>query len=231
MVTLTSALNTVYGVREQRPFWKTRALALLMTLVAGILAIVAALAAIVSPTIAGLVGGPIGAAISWLRLPVAGLVMMFLWAVLYYELPDVEQGFRFITPGSVLGVIVWGLASWGFSFYVSRFGSYEATYGSLGGIIVLLLWMWISSIVLLVGAEVNAVIEHKSPEGKRAGAKSLSGVGATGTKTEVQQTQEPAGSFVRGYRAGTAATSARGGALGALGALIAVSLWLRRRHA
>ncbi len=231
VATLMSALNTVYGVEEQRPFWKTRGLAVLMTLVSGGLAVAAALVAIVSPIVADLVGGPLGTAISWLRFPVAGLVMMLLWAILYYVLPDVEQSFRFITPGSVAGVIVWVLASWGFSVYVSHFGSYEATYGSLGGIIVMLLWMWISSVVLLVGAEVNAVIEHKSEEGKRVGAKSLADTGSTGTKTEEQRPAEPAGAFQRGFRAGSAASSARGRAVGALGALVAAALWLRRRHA
>ena len=98
IATLTSALNTVYGVREQRPFWKTRGLAVLMTLVAGVLAVAAALIAVASPALADPVGGPIGTAISWLRFPVAGLIMMFLWAILYYALPDVEQSFRFITP-------------------------------------------------------------------------------------------------------------------------------------
>ena len=114
---------------------------------------------------------------------------------------------------------------------MSNFGSYEATYGSLGGIIVMLLWMWISSLVLLVGAEVNAVVEHKSEEGKRVGAKSLSDSGATGTKTEERRPGEPAGAFQRGFRAGSAASSARGRALGALGALVAGALWLRRRRA
>ena len=103
--------------------------------------------------------------------------MMLLWALLYYVLPDVEQSFRFITPGSVLGVVLWVLASWGFSKYVSNFGSYDKTYGSLGGVIVLLLWMWISSLVLLVGAETNALIEHRSEEGKRQGAKRRTDVG------------------------------------------------------
>jgi membrane protein len=105
--------------------------------------------------------------------------MMFLWALLYYVLPDADQSFKFITPGSVMGVVVWIVASWLFSKYVSNFGSYDKTYGSLGGVIVLLLWMWISSLVLLVGAETNALIEHRSPEGKRAGAKSQSDTGTT----------------------------------------------------
>jgi membrane protein len=168
---LITALNRCYDVKEQRPWWKVKLIAMGMTVVSGVLALLAALVAVATAPLADVVGGPLGMAISWLRLPVAGLAMMFLWALLYYVLPDVEQSFRFITPGSVLGVVLWVIASWGFSEYVSNFGSYDRTYGSLGGVIVLLLWMWLSSLVLLVGAEINALIEHRSPEGKRQGAK------------------------------------------------------------
>lgn len=174
---LIGALNRCYDVKEQRPWWKVRGIALGMTLVSGVLALFAALVAVATAPLADVVGGPLGMAIGWLRLPVAGLVMMLLWALLYYVLPDVEQSFRFITPGSALGVVLWVVASWGFSKYVSNFGSYDKTYGSLGGVIVLLLWMWLSSLVLLVGAEANALIEHRSPEGKRQGAKSRSDTG------------------------------------------------------
>jgi membrane protein len=174
---LIGALNRCYDVKEGRPWWKVRGIAILMTLLAGALALVAALVAIAAAPLADRIGGPIGMAIGWLRLPVAGLIMMFLWALLYYVLPDVEQKFKFITPGSVFGVILWVLASWAFSKYVSSFGSYDKTYGSLGGVIVLLLWMWLSSLVLLVGAEMNALVEHASPEGKRRGAKRKSDTG------------------------------------------------------
>lgn len=182
---LIRALNTTYDVQETRPFWKTRGLAIGMTLLAGVLALVSALVAVAAPGVASLVGGPVGTAIVWLRLPVAGLVMMFLWAVIYWALPDVEQDFKFITPGSVIGVVIWVIASWGFSVYVSHFGNYDKTYGSIAGVIVLLFWMWISSVVLLLGAELNAFLEHASPEGKRQGAKSLADRGtapATGDR-------------------------------------------------
>jgi membrane protein len=173
MTAVMRALNITYDVQEGRPFWKVRGVAVAMTLVTGALSLVAALAAVVAAPIAEAVGGPIGTAITWLRLPFAGVVMMFLWALLYYYLPDAEQDFKFITPGSVGGVIAWVIASWGFSKYVVNFGSYDKTYGSIAGVIVLLLWMWISALVLLVGAEVNALIEHRSADGKRQGAKSM----------------------------------------------------------
>jgi membrane protein len=100
---------------------------------------------------------------------------MLVWAVAYYVLPDVEQQFKFITPGSVIGVTIWIVASVGFSYYVRNFAKYDATYGSLGGMIVLLLWMWLSSQTLLLGAEMNAIIERWSPEGKAAGEKTFDG--------------------------------------------------------
>jgi len=225
------ALNIIYGVQEGRPFWKARGLALLMTLVAGVVALVAGLVAVAAGPIGDAIGGPVGTALTWLRLPVAGLLMMFLWALLYYVLPDVEQDFKFITPGSVMGVVVWVIASWGFSLYVANFGKYDATYGSVGGAIVMLLWMWLSSLVLLAGAEVNAVIEHKSEEGKRAGAKRLADSGASGTKSEEEEPVEPADAFARGEAAGRAASAARGRALAGLAALVGAALWLRRREA
>ena len=184
MVALMRALNTAYDVQEERPFWKVRGIAILATLFAAAMGIVATVAAVATPAVAHFLGEPLGTIVLWLRLPVAGLVMMLVWAVLYWLLPDAEQSFRFITPGSVVGVVVWLLASWGFSIYVNNFSKYDATYGALGGVVVMLLWMWISSQVLLVGAEINAIIEHKSPEGKRAGAKSLADKGVDDSKSE-----------------------------------------------
>src|SRR5690606_12844882 len=124
--------------------------------------LVAALAAVAAPAIADAIGGPAATAITWRRLPVAGLLMMFVWAVLYWALPDVQQRFRFLTPGAVVGVLIWLVASWGFSLYARNFGSYDATYGALGGVIVMLLWMYISATALLLGAEINAILEHAS---------------------------------------------------------------------
>ena len=177
MVALQQSLNVIYDVQEGRPFWKTRGIAALMTVVSAVLLLVAALVALATPPLAHAAGGALGTVILWLRFPVAGLIAMFIWALMYWALPDVEQKFKFITPGSIVGVILWVAASIGFSVYVQNFGHYEATYGALGGIIVMLMWMWISSQVVLLGAEINAVIEHKSPEGKRPGAKRMDQTG------------------------------------------------------
>lgn len=169
---LIRALNRMYDVEESRPGWKLRGLAILTTIFAAAFTLVAALAAVAAPAIADAIGGPAATAITWLRLPVAGLLMMFVWAVLYWALPDVQQRFRFLTPGAVVGVLIWLVASWGFSLYARNFGSYDATYGALGGVIVMLLWMYISATALLLGAEINAILEHASGEGKPRGARS-----------------------------------------------------------
>ncbi len=186
IVALMDSLNTVYGVEEKRPFWKVRGVALLTTLAAAALSIVAAAVAVVTPAIADKLGGPFPMLVTWLRLPLAGVMMMFLWALLYYVLPDVKQDFKFITPGSMVGVVIWVLASWGFSQYVANFGSYDVNYGAIGGVIVMLLWMWITSQVILLGAEINAILEHRSPEGKSPGQKVPGKGGVTATKTEVE---------------------------------------------
>ena len=167
------ALNIAYGVKESRPFWKVRGIALLATL--GSAAIAHRRGAgrrWPRPAIADRLGEPLGTVVTWLRLPVAGLLMMFVWAGLYYLLPDAQQKFKFITLGSVVGVFIWVLASCGFSKYVANFGSYDANYGALGGVIVMLMWMWISAQVILLGAEINAILEHKSPDGKSPGSTS-----------------------------------------------------------
>jgi membrane protein len=225
------ALNVAYDVKEGRPFWKVRGIALLMTLSSGVLSLLAALVAIATAPLADRIGGPLGIAIGYLRLPAAGLVMMLLWALLYYALPDVEQDFKFLTPGSVVGVVIWVLASWGFSKYVANFGSYDKTYGSLGGVIVLLLWMWLSSLVLLVGAEVNAFIEHRSPEGKREGAKRMADQGTEPLASAAPRGEPiPAGALRPGAPAAarTEKTGVRGLAAAAAGFLAGFVVARRR---
>jgi membrane protein len=187
MVALMESLNITYGVKESRPFWKVRGIALLATLGSAALALVAALVAVATPAIATRLGQPLGTVVTLARLPVAGLLMMLVWAGLYYLLPDVQQKFKFLTFGSIVGVIIWVLASYGFSKYVANFGSYDANYGALGGVIVMLMWMWISAQVILLGAEINAILEHKSPEGKSPGQHELGKAGPAASKSEVEQ--------------------------------------------
>jgi membrane protein len=190
VVAMMDALNTVYDVEESRPFWKVRGTAILVTLGGAVLSILASLAMVATPAVAKFLGEPLGTIVMWLRLPFAGVLMMLVWALAYYLLPDVKQKFKFITPGSVLGVIVWLVASWGFSLYVRNFGKYDANYGALGGVIVMLLWMWISAQVILIGAEVNAILEHRSPEGKSPGQKRPGQGGPAMTKGQKRELEQ-----------------------------------------
>jgi membrane protein len=194
---LADALNTAYGVEDSRPFWKRRGLAILLTIGGAVFFVAATAIAVATPTIAAYFPGPLSTVILWARLPVSALIIMTILAVLYYLLPDVEQDFKFITPGSVVAVVMWIIASLGFSFYVGRFGTYEVIYGALGGVIILLLWMWISSMAVLVGAEINAIIEQRSPEGKRTGARSMAEQGADLPKATKEDAEEDEKSGVK----------------------------------
>src|SRR5262249_3735416 len=107
---------------------------------------------------------------SYLRWPVTAVVIMLALALTYYLLPDVEQEFKLITPGSVVGSILWLLATWGFTYYAEHFGNYNVAYGSLAGIAILLTWMYIGGVIFILGGEMNAIIEHASRERKRVGA-------------------------------------------------------------
>ena len=109
---------------------------------------------------------------TWLRWPLAVFLLMLAVALFYYLVPDVEQRFRFITPGSVLSVIAWIAASLAYGFYVKNFANYNAMYGSIGAIIILLLYFYLSAAVVLFGAEL-AVIEHHSEDGKDPGEREL----------------------------------------------------------
>ena len=106
----------------------------------------------------------------WLRWPVTAAVVMLCAALSYYFLPNVEQKFKYITPGSVVGTLGWLGASYGFSIYVGHFGRYNVTYGSIGGVIILMTWFFISGFIFLMGGEINAILEHASAGGKARGA-------------------------------------------------------------
>jgi membrane protein len=166
MAALITALNRAYGVRETRPFWRVRALAIAATFVAVLLTVVAAALAVAVPAVARHLG-PFGAAALWLRLPVSALILMVLWGLMYRWLPAAHPPGQARAPGSIVGVVLWSTASWGFSTYAQSFGKYEVTYGALGGVIVLLTWMWISGQVLLLGAIVNRILTPTAVRAQR----------------------------------------------------------------
>ncbi|MEE4462148.1 YihY/virulence factor BrkB family protein [Azotobacter chroococcum] len=173
------AMNKAYDVKEGRPAWKRIPLSLLYTIGIALMLLSAAALMLVGPEVMGWLAGWVGLEQlivilwTWLRWPLAVLLLILVVATIYYVAPDVEQRFHFLTPGSVLAVLVWIAASLGFGFYVRNFANYDATYGSVGAIIVMLLYFFISAAVLLFGAEMNAVIEHRHPEGKDPGEKQL----------------------------------------------------------
>jgi membrane protein len=166
---LMDALNVAYNVDERRPAWKRYPLSIIYTLGLAALIIVAAGLMLVGPRaivwLADQVGlGQVFTTLwRWLRLPIAALFMMCSVAIVYYALPNVHQRFRFITPGAALAVLVWVTGSLGFGYYVSHLANYQATYGSLGAIIILLLHFYLSANAMLLGAELNAVIMQSAP--------------------------------------------------------------------
>ena len=157
---LVTALNAAYGVSERRPQWQVYALALATMFGAALLALLASVLGIVAPIAAKHLGVSWQPIVGWLRVPVATFLMMIVWATIYYVLPNVTQTIRLILPGSVVGVLVWLAATLGFSFYLEHFGNFGIAYGALGGIVILLVWMWLSSLALMLGAEINAVARH-----------------------------------------------------------------------
>jgi membrane protein len=176
---IMNAMNQAYNVREARPAWKLYPLSIIYTIGIAVMLIAAAALLTIGPQAMEWIGNQVGFSDvfvlvwAWLRWPAAFVLLILAVAVIYYVAPNVEQDFRFISPGAIIAVVVWVLGSIGFSFYVSNFADYNAMYGSIGAIIVLLFYFFISSAVLLFGAEINAVIEHHSPEGKDPGQKQM----------------------------------------------------------
>ena len=174
---ISDALNHAYDVEEGRPFWKVRGMAILLTVGLSIFLIASIVLLMFGPQIGGWIADLVGLGrafeIAWniLRWPVILILVITAVAAIYYFAPDVDQSWKWITAGSVFAVLLWILISLGFSYYVNNFGSYDKTYGSIGAIIVLLTWMYVSGFVILVGGEINAELEHASAEGKSPGRK------------------------------------------------------------
>jgi membrane protein len=176
---IIESLNRAYEVEEGRPFWKVRGLAILLTIGLSFLLIVSMILLTFGPQIGSWIAGYMGLSalfeVAWnfLRWPVIVCFLIFAMAVLYYCAPDVEQEWKWITPGSVWAVLGWIVASLGFAFYVNNFAAYNKTYGSIGTVIVLLTWMYVAGFIILVGGEINSEIEHAAPGGKAPGEKQL----------------------------------------------------------
>jgi len=175
MTAIVDTLNQAYDIQESRPWWKVRLMAIGLTIALAVFIVASFALVLVGPTLAEQVAARahMGPAFTWtwwiLQWPVVFALVALAIALIYYCAPDAVQEFVWITPGSILATALWLLISLGFKFYIANFTSYTATYGLIGGAIVLMLWFYVSAFAVLIGAELNAEIEHTSPYGKEPG--------------------------------------------------------------
>jgi membrane protein len=174
LTAIIDTLNRAYDLDESRPWWKVRLLGIALTIGLAAFILTAFTLVVAGPELARLVADRFGlasvvatvwAVVQW---PIVLLLVMFGVALIYYFAPDADQDWAFITPGSALATVLWLLASLGFRLYVQNFSDYNATYGALGAAVLLLLWLYVSGLAILVGAELNSEIEHASPRSKDA---------------------------------------------------------------
>jgi membrane protein len=177
MTAIISTLNSAYDIEEGRPWWRVQLTAILLTVGVALFILISFALVIVGPTLAEKVADWVhmGPAFEWtwkiLQWPVVFALACTGIAMIYFFAPDAEQDWVWLTPGSILSTMLWLLASLAFKYYVVNISSYAATYGALGGVMVLMLWFYISGSAILFGAEMNAEIEHASPYGKEPGEK------------------------------------------------------------
>ena len=177
IVSITGALNRAYDIEEARPWWKVRLIAIALTLALAAFVVTALVLVMIGPTIAAALAERLGlgAAFEWTwniaQWPIVIVLIAVAIAAVNYFAPDAEQDWEWITPGAAVSTLLWLIASLAFKIYLANFADYNETYGSLGGVIVLMLWFYISALAVLVGAEMNAEIEHASPHGKDPGEK------------------------------------------------------------
>ncbi|MEX1022594.1 MAG: YihY/virulence factor BrkB family protein [Dehalococcoidia bacterium] len=162
--TMMKGMNRAYDAEEDRPFLQKQAVGLGLTLLGGLSFIAAAVVLIVGQVVGSDIAAALGLGEVWsvavniARIPVVILVLLDGVAFIYWATPNVDIPFRSVLPGAIAFVVTWVVFTLGFGFYVANFGAYEATYGALGGVIVLMMWLYITSLVLLAGAEVNAIL-------------------------------------------------------------------------
>ncbi len=171
-------LNRAYGVRETRSFFYVQLLSILMTLANACLLLLSFGLLVVGGKLGSWLwqqsplGHPLLSAISHFRWPIGAVIVALMLAFNYYALPNVKQNGKLIAPGTALSCVCWLLATSGFTYYTQHFGSYNATYGSIGGVIILLTWLYVTGFIFLLGAEVNAIlrVSGKPQEGGGAGS-------------------------------------------------------------
>ncbi len=161
------ASNVIYETPEGRPFWKLRPLQLLVTLIMVVTLALLALSLVLTGPVVDAIAGPVGlgdTAVSiWnvAKWPAMAAIFVLMVDLLYYASPNVKlRGFKWVTPGALVALVIWAIASAAFAFYVANFGSYDKTYGTLGGLVALLVWLWISNLAILFGHQLNAERER-----------------------------------------------------------------------
>lgn len=170
---IIDAMNRVYGVVETRSFLKLRLVALVMTLIQAAILLSALAAVVIGPELlrwAGFRGHSVFLG-TIIQAIIAFAMVLFTFSLTFYVGPDADQKWEWISPGSLLGSVVFMVATYLFRLYVQYFGNYDQTYGSLGGVMILLLWFWVSSVVVLTAGQLNEVIENASPLGRNEGEK------------------------------------------------------------
>jgi membrane protein len=184
MTAIIDTLNHAYGVEERRPWWKVRLTAIALTLAVAVFILTSFALILTGPTLATNLAASwgLGPVFEWawkiLQWPVIFALVSVTIAVVYRFSPDVEQEWVWLTPGSILATTLWMLASLGFKYYVANWGAYTETYGLIGAVMILLLWFYISGVVILFGAELNVEIEHAGTAGprRRVGDRTFAGV-------------------------------------------------------
>jgi membrane protein len=177
MTAIIDTLNNAYDIQEGRPWWRVRLTAVALTVGVSLFILCSFALVLVGPTFAERYANAmhLGPAFEWtwkvLQWPVVFSLVSAAIAGIYYWGPDADQDWVWLTPGAVIATLLWLLASLGFKYYVASMGHYTETYGAIGGFMVLMLWFYISGLVILLGAELNAEIEHSSPYGKDEGEK------------------------------------------------------------
>jgi membrane protein len=197
LVSIVGALNRAYDIDEGRPWWKVRLIAIGLTLVVAVTVLVALSLVLAGPTLAEQLGQTTGwgASFEWtwllLQWPLVFVLISTGIGLVYYFGPDADQDWVWITPGAVAATVLWLVVSLLFKIYVANFTDYEGSYGTVGGVIVVLLWFYVSGIAILTGAELNAEIEHASPYGKAPGQKNAQGKLMLGARAARAYRQRP----------------------------------------
>jgi membrane protein len=220
MGAISESLNVAYDVKETRPWWKTRLIAVGLTMALALLILTSLVLVLYGHDIAEWVAGAFGLGqvfeVAWkvIQWPIVLAAVTLGFALIYYFAPDTQnQHWKWLTPGAVIGVVLWLLVSFAFKAYLSYFNSYSATYGSLGAVIILMLWFYFTGTAILIGGEINSEIEHEmarqgDPEAKEKGEKAPGAAKQPPTKSE--QRGEPKKKTAKAEGEGARARTAHG---------------------